>query len=85
MPMNKICLYSIAALLMLSMAVGAGASRPSLMACLADDSTTTNANAKVVPDAHPASIIDEVVWVVGDEPILDGGHEMGRQPRLHYP
>ena len=79
--MNKICLYSIAALLMLSMAVGAGASRPSMMACLADDSTTTNAtnaNAKVVPDAHPASIIDEVVWVVGDEPILKSDIETMR-------
>ena len=76
--MNKICLYSIAALLMLSMAVGAGASRPSMMVCLADDSTTTNANAKVVPDAHPASIIDEVVWVVGDEPILKSDIETMR-------
>lgn len=76
--MNKICLYSIAALLMLSMAVGAGASRPSMMVCLADDSTTTNANAKMVPDAHPASIIDEVVWVVGDEPILKSDIETMR-------
>ena len=74
--MNKICLYSIAALLMLTMTVGAGASRPGMMACLADDSTTTAA--KEVPSAQPASIIDEVVWVVGDEPILKSDIESMR-------
>ncbi len=74
--MNKICLYSIAALLMLTMAVGAGASRPGMMACLADDSTTTAA--KEVHSAQPASIIDEVVWVVGDEPILKSDIESMR-------
>ena len=73
--MNKLCLYSMVSALMLltSMGVGASWSHYSVNVA-ADDSTTTN----VAPEINPASVIDEVVWVVGDEPILKSDIESMR-------
>lgn len=67
--------YSIAVAGMLTIAVGgwSGASGIS-NGSLADDSVKTVKVAQI----NPASVIDEVVWVVGDEPILKSDIETMR-------
>ena len=45
--------------------------------CLQDD-TLKNTTPTAVPEVNPASVIDDVVWIVGDEPILKSDIEAMR-------
>ena len=73
--MNRLFHYSIVPLAMLTMSLGISASWSRYGASEAPDDSTTTATAVTT---NPSSIIDEVVWVVGDEPILKSDIESMR-------
>ena len=73
--MNRLFHYSIVPLAMLTMSLGISASWSRYGASEAPDDSTTTATAV---KTNPSSIIDEVVWVVGDEPILKSDIESMR-------
>ncbi len=73
--MNRLFHYSIVPLAMLTMSLGISASWSRYGASDAPDDSTTTA---VAEKTNPSSIIDEVVWVVGDEPILKSDIESMR-------
>ncbi len=74
--MNKrLCLYCITPVVMLMMTVGVGASGYRSLAPVAEDDTTKTQATAGIP---LSSVIDEVVWVVGDEPILKSDIETMR-------
>ena len=73
--MNRLFHYSIVPLAMLTMSLGISASWSRYGASEAPDDSTTTA---VAEKTNPSSIIDEVVWVVGDEPILKSDIESMR-------
>ena len=73
--MNRLFHYSIVPLAMLTMSLGISASWSRYGASEAPDYSTTTATAV---KTNPSSIIDEVVWVVGDEPILKSDIESMR-------
>lgn len=73
--MNRLFYYSIVPLAMLTMSLGISASWSRYGASEAPDDSTTTATAVTT---NPSSIIDEVVWVVGDEPILKSDIESMR-------
>lgn len=73
--MNRLFHYSVVPLAMLTMSLGISASWSRYGASEAPDDSTTTATAV---KTNPSSIIDEVVWVVGDEPILKSDIESMR-------
>jgi len=74
--MNKNLLYTISTALVVGVAGSINAGRlPGWSHSAANDSTVAAAPS---PGANPASVVDEVIWVVGDEPILKSDVEAMR-------
>ena len=72
--MSKIILFAVATLPFLALTISAGSlSAPKTSD---DDSVRVQKAEQVIPES---SIVDEVIWVVGDEPILKSEVEALRQ------
>ena len=74
----------------LVLALGINARGPMLRVMQQDDSQAEDTTVKVQEDViNEASIVDEVIWVVGDEPILKSDVEamrlQGEAEGIHFP
>ncbi len=75
---NKVALAMVA--LMFVAGIGVRANRATRWGAMTDEDTLSRDSAKadVMPAVNEGSVVDEVIWVVGDEPILKSDVEVTR-------